>query len=145
MKEKPLSKATRTVYTILRQIATLIPREFTRDALRRSISGESGETRIRWSAGRADLTLRSPQSCTAIERVAGAATASPAQAASVESSRRGSICGSNAAMSASARNAATATIMRISPAASKSASRRDFASADFGLYAPRLDGTLKSR
>ena len=32
MKEKPLSKATRTVYTILRQIATLIPREFVKDA-----------------------------------------------------------------------------------------------------------------
>ena len=34
MKEKPLSKATRTVYTILRQIATLIPREFVNAAVR---------------------------------------------------------------------------------------------------------------
>ena len=32
MKETPLPKATRTVYTILRQIATLIPREFVKDA-----------------------------------------------------------------------------------------------------------------
>ena len=115
-----------------------------RDALRRRISGELGEARIRSSAGRADLTLRSPQSCTAIARAAGAANASPAQATSVESRRRVSICASNADISERARNAATATIMRISPAASKSASRRDFASADFGLYAPRLDGTLKS-
>ena len=32
MKKNQLSKATRTVYTTLRQIATLIPREFVRDA-----------------------------------------------------------------------------------------------------------------
>ena len=34
-------------------------------------------------------------------------------------------------------HAAAATTVRVSPAASKSAPRRDFALADFGLYAPR--------
>ena len=32
MQKERLSKATRTLYTILHQIATLIPREFVRDA-----------------------------------------------------------------------------------------------------------------
>ena len=113
-----------------------VRRERDHFAALRSGSGAAGSSRIPFSVGMAEETPRSPQSCAAMTRAAGDAEESPTHETSMASSRLSSMCGSNAEMSARARNAAAAMMVRVSSAASRSAARHWRASSEPGAYAP---------